>query len=182
MPGRAYLFALDAAQAAALRACRSPEERERWVASLLAAWDRRHLAEVDKAWPALRRCFGLAAGAAPALRPLLGGEPLDAAAGRQLVLVDAPAVAPVAAALEALDEASLREAFFGSLGERGLDDDSAELDFLYTWQWFQQVRALHRAAALAGRAVLIAAREDPRAIAPAPGRPLAGGGPDRMSA
>jgi hypothetical protein len=178
MPGRGYLLAISEAQAEALRACRTIPALERWVAALRGSRDRPRFAEVDKAWSAIHRCLAVDHAREPRLAQAFPATP-----ERETIpalLVPAEAVTRVSVALEAIDEAVLRARFFATLrGEP--DDDSAELDFLYTWQWFQRVRELYRVASADGRAVLFTVG-DPRSAGAGAGPgsgegwTLAGGG------
>lgn len=183
MPARGYLFALGEAQLEALRGSEAAADRDRWVTRLLTAWDRPHVEEVDKAWPAIRRSLARGGDADdPDLARALPAAP-DGAAGPPALVVPPEIVPRVARALDGLGEEAFRERFFATLdGEP--DDESAELDYLYTWQWFQRVRALYRRAAAEGRAVLFTAREE-RGAGPGGGQPwsFAGsGGSSRLLA
>jgi hypothetical protein len=151
MPGRGYLLAISETQGKALFACRTVRALERWVAALRGSRDRPRFAEVDKAWPAIHRCLVADHAREPELARAFPATPERGSLA--VLLVPAAAVARVTDALDAVDEPVLRARFFATL-EGEPDDDSAELDFLYTWQWFQRVRDLYRVAFAERRAVL----------------------------
>jgi hypothetical protein len=164
MFGRGYLFAISEDELEEFLSTGSADARERWIGRLIEGWDARHLAEVDKAWPAIHRCLSAGPTGAPqdpSLRAaLLGGIAVAASAARVASVVGREAVPRVAAALARIDEAQLRERFYDSL-DQDTEAESEELEFLYTWQWFERVRDLYVSAAREGRAVLFTVRDTP---------------------
>jgi hypothetical protein len=162
MYGRGYLFAITDDALEEFLGKRSADARERWIGGLLEAWDPAYAAEVDKAWPAIHRCLSTAAHGEPpeqALRTvLLGGIAVSASASRVASIVGREAVPKVAEALARILEPELRQRFYDSL-DHDAEAESEELEFLYTWQWFERVRDLYRRAAGEGRAVLFTVRE-----------------------
>jgi hypothetical protein len=153
------LFALDSSQDAAFVATRADDEVLAFVDALEAAWDWDWLCEVDKAWDAMHRCLGdgtlelgRAGGNPLALTVLGGGHHYD---GEEYVVahVRAAQVAGVAAALENLDEAWLRERY-DAIDPEDYDGVLDDGDFKYTWTYLQDVRNFYRRAADGGRSVI----------------------------
>jgi hypothetical protein len=151
-------FALTAAQEAELAATRDDDEVRAFVEDVESAWDEPWLCETDKAWDAMHRCLGdgtLGCGrraSALDMAVLGGGNHYE---GEEYVVVHVRPheVAEMAAALETVSEAWLREQYDRidpSDYQGSLDGE----DFAYTWYWFLQVRDFYRRAATAGRAVI----------------------------
>jgi hypothetical protein len=159
MPGRGFLLALDDGDVESLRACATAEARERWITAWLDGFDAARLGEVDRAWPSIHRCLadGGDAGSEELVRALPNGPDPARAGIASHALVPRELVPAVARALGDLDEDAFRSRFYRTLPPVA-QDDSDELDFLYTWQWFLRVRALYARAAADGRAVLFTAR------------------------
>jgi hypothetical protein len=153
------LFALDQSQDAALVATRDDDEVLAFVDALEAVWDWDWLCEVDKAWDAMHRCLGDGtleldqAGGDPLALAMLGGAHHYEGEEYVVAHVRAAQVTSVAAALEELDEAWLRERYDAIDPEDydGLLDDG---DFEYTWTYLQDVRNFYRRAADGGRSVV----------------------------
>lgn len=120
-----------------------------------------YAAESDKAWDAMHRALadGLLSydgGAYPLNHVVLGGRPLYGDEDYILSLKTPEQVRDVAAAVEGVTREALRQRYDAiDPDEYGfeLSDD----DFDYTWDWFENVRALFRTAAAEGRYVLFTA-------------------------
>jgi hypothetical protein len=159
MPGRGFLLALNDGEVEALASCETAEARERWIAAWLEGCDAARLAEVDRAWLSIHRCLadGGDAASEELVRAVPGGPALATPGIASYTIVPRAVVPAVARALGGLDEDAFRARFFRTLPPVA-QDDSDELDFLYTWQWFLRVRAHYARAAADGRAVLFTAR------------------------
>ncbi|XVV17286.1 DUF1877 family protein [Actinoplanes sp. CA-131856] len=114
------------------------------------AWERDWLCEVDKSWDAMHRCLsdgtlqlGRRTGEALELA-LLGGGHHHEGEDHIVAHVLADQVPAVAAALETVSEAWLRERY---------DRIDAE-DFDYTWHYLAEVRDFYERAGAAGRSVI----------------------------
>jgi|GEM_PF-976469 len=115
-------------------------------------WDERYLAESDKSWEILHRCFSDGT-----LSPEGGDYPLNHCflGGLQLVhvardgyvasLKTRDQVKDIAAALAFVDQAWI---------ERRLDELDAEDNLDYAWSWFHRVRKLYMKLAREERAVI----------------------------
>jgi hypothetical protein len=153
-PGRGLLFALGPDALAVALALGEAADLARLRDRLERTGAR--VADVDKSWPILHRCLGCAGGGSPLARAVLGGRPLSEVRGTVTSLVDAAEVGDIWRALEALDEETFRGCYDTTQGDP--DGESEEMDRLYAWDGFKKVRALYRAAAAEGRAVLFVAR------------------------
>jgi hypothetical protein len=155
---RGVLFAIDQEELQALRQATSDSEVQAVVAAIEKRWDERFLAETDKAWDAIHRSLtdGTLAwgnGSFPLNRCILGGEDLYQGEDYIVTLTEGHEVPAVAAALQQVTEADMRQAY-DRLDPADYGPEWSEEDFEYTWSWFQQVRDLWSRAATAGRAVI----------------------------
>ncbi|GIJ48998.1 hypothetical protein Val02_58840 [Virgisporangium aliadipatigenens] len=151
-------FALTAEQEAALSATREDDEVRDFVEEIESGWDRDWLCETDKAWDAMHRCLsngtldiGFRDGPLP-LTVLGGGHHYE---GEEYVVahVLAADVVAVAAALDTVDEAWMRERY-DRIDPEDYQGELGDEDFEYIWYWFGEVREFYKRAAGAGRAVI----------------------------
>jgi len=117
-------------------------------------------AESDKAWDAMHRVLAdgeltLDGGEYPLSHVVLGGQSLYDGDDFLMTLKTAAEVKDIAEALKELTEKQFRSRYEQLApdydGERGEDD------LVYTWEWFQAVRALYLRAADASKSVLFTA-------------------------
>lgn len=118
-------------------------------------------AESDKAWDAMHRLLAdgeltYDGGAYPLNHTVLAGEVMYAESDYIMSLKTPEQVRDVASALARLDEPEFRRLYF-SIDAESYGVPLSEEDYGYTWEWFQQVRALFARAAEAGRYVLFTA-------------------------
>jgi len=121
------------------------------------------LAENDKAWDAMHRTLAdgelsYDGGEYPLNHVILGGEPLYTESDFIMVLKTPPQVRDVAAALPAVTEEDFRARYFG-IDAEGYGMELSEVDFGYTWDYFQAVREFWLRAAGEGRFVLFTASQ-----------------------
>jgi hypothetical protein len=123
------------------------------------AWDPEFLAESDKSWDWMHRCFADGeldekGGEYPLNHCVLGGIQLTDPDETDCIasLKTAGQVRDIAQALAGVDEAEMRRRF-GLIDPNELEH-GFEDDFNYMWGWFEVVRSLHSKAAKAGRAVV----------------------------
>jgi hypothetical protein len=158
MACRGVFFALTSTQEAALMATRNDDEVRAFVHAVESEWDKFWLCETDKAWDGMHRCLGdgtLGCGrraSALDMTVLGGGHHYE---GEEYVVahVRSHEVVDVAAALEAVDEAWLRQRY-DRIDQSDYQGRLGDEDFEYTWYWFQEVRDFYRRAAAANRAVI----------------------------
>ncbi|MET7403437.1 YfbM family protein [Dactylosporangium sp. NPDC005572] len=160
MACRGMFFALTGDQEAALMATRDDDEVRALVEEIeMGDWDGEPLdCETDKAWDAMHRCLsdgtlGSGRGLSPLDMTVLGvGNHHE---GDDYVVTHVPAneVVQVAAALEAVDEAWMRQRY-DRIDPTDYQGELSDEDFEYTWYWFTQVRDFYRKTAAAGRAVI----------------------------
>jgi hypothetical protein len=158
MACRGVFFALTSTQEAALRATKDDDEVRAFVQGVESGWDKPWLCETDKAWDAMHRCLGdgtLACGRrASALDvAVLGGGHHHEGDEYIVAHVLADEVVEVAAAVEAVTEAWMRERY-NQIDPSSYQGQLSDDDFEYTWYWFQEVRDFYRRAAAAHRAVI----------------------------
>lgn len=120
-----------------------------------------YVAESDKAWDAMHRALsdGLLSydgGQYPLNHVVLGGQPLYDDDDYILSLKTPDQVRDVAAAIADITEEQFRERY-NAMDPEAYGFDLTDEDFRYTWEWFQDVRALYRIAATEGRHVLFTA-------------------------
>jgi hypothetical protein len=116
------------------------------------------LAESDKSWDALHRLLAdgeltYDGGAYPLNHVVLGGEILYGGDDYIISLKSPQQVQEIDRALDQLSEAEFRSRYFALRGG-SYEGDVGEEDFEYTWNWFQNVRALFKRAAGENRFVL----------------------------
>ena len=158
---RGVFFALTAAQDSALAATSDDDDVMAFVEGVEEAWDRAWVCEVDKSWDAMHRCLGDGTlrcgygrhGGGPLETAVLGGGHHFEGEDYVVAHVLAAEVPAVAAALQGVDEAWLRERYrrIDAAGYQGVIEEE---DFAYTWHYFLQVRDFYRRAAAAGRSVM----------------------------
>lgn len=161
MAGRGVLFAIEHAEAVALKEAKkddSDDELMEVIEEIEERWDRAFLAEADKAWDAIHRCLTdgkleYENGTFPLNRCILGGEILTSGDDYLVILTEAGEVPVVGAALGSITEASMRQGY-NKINADEYEFGISEDDFQYTWHWFQQVRSLWQRAASAGKSVI----------------------------
>jgi hypothetical protein len=159
MASRGVHFAITSDQLARLLAASDDGGRMEVIEEIEALWDKENLAESDKAWDAIHRCLTdgsllYESGEYPLNHVICGGRQLQEGEDYTITLVTPEQVRDVAAALEPLSEAWLRERYFSLLKPDDYEGEIGADDFGYTWDWFQNVRDLFRKAAAGGRAVV----------------------------
>jgi hypothetical protein len=158
-------FALSEDDVMALRAI--TDERDR-LAHLQEDIEERYMAEPgtyaaesDKAWDAMHRTLADGhlswdGGTYPLNHAVLAGELLYTSDDYIMSLKSQSQVKDIAAALENISESAFRDRYDAIPSEEyGMEPN--EDDFSYTWEWFQNVRALYGRAASEGRYVLFTA-------------------------
>lgn len=155
-------FVLSEADVVTLRDLEDDEQRLIYVQEVL---EERELggpdaAESDKAWDAMHRALAdgqltLEGGEYPLSHAVLGGEIIYQGDDFLMSLKSPPEVRDIAEALRTMTEADFR-ARYARLGS-DYDGEPGEEDFAYTWEWFQNVRALYLRAAEQGSHVLFTA-------------------------
>ncbi|MGQ0543367.1 MAG: YfbM family protein [Blastocatellia bacterium] len=148
-------FALSDEDVATIRAIENEQER---LAYLQEEIEERYLAEPgtyaaesDKAWDAMHRALAdgqltLDGGTYPLNHAVLAGELLYTDNDYIMSLKSPAQVKDIATELEKITEESFQARYLAiSPSEYGMElsDD----DFLYTWEWFENVRQLYRRAA-----------------------------------
>ncbi|MER7281941.1 YfbM family protein [Dactylosporangium sp. NPDC000244] len=159
MGARGVYFALTDPQDEALAAARDDEEVMAVVAGVEEAWDAEWTCEVDKAWDAMHRCLtdgtlwlGHRHGG-PLELAVLGGYQCHDGDDYIVAHVDADEVPAVAAALDGIGEAWLRERY-DRLDPDDYEGAPGDEDFAYTWENLVAAREFYRRAAAAGRPVI----------------------------
>ncbi|WP_406696228.1 YfbM family protein [Singulisphaera sp. Ch08] len=120
-----------------------------------------YLAETDTAWDAIHRALTDGeltwdGGEYPLNHVVLAGELLYTDPDYILSLKSPEQVREIAAALSGVSESEFRRRYFAIDSDRyGCTVD--ELDFAYTWGWFQNLCRLYSKAATEGRFVLFTA-------------------------
>jgi Domain of unknown function (DUF1877) len=155
---RGMLFAIDHEELRALRQAASDDEVQAVVAAIEKRWDERFVGQTDKAWDAIHRCLtdGTLAwgnGSFPLNRCILGGEQLHQGEEYIVTLTQAREVPAVAAALQQVTQAEMRQAY-DRFDPADYGPEWSQEDFEYTWDWFEEVRDLWSRATAAGRAVI----------------------------
>jgi hypothetical protein len=159
---RGVHFALTESEAAALRA--KPDDQTRLnylqehIEEAYFSQHPEHLAESDKAWDAMHRLLAdgelsYDGGVYPLNHVVLAGESLYGGDDYIISLKSPQQVREIDKALESLSESEFRSRYF-SLDGGTYEGEIGEEDFGYTWEWFQNVRALFKRAASEGRFVL----------------------------
>jgi len=120
-----------------------------------------HIAQSDKAWDAMHRALsdGLLSydgGHYPLSHVVLGGQPLYDEDDYIISLKTPDQVRDVAAAIAGITQEQFREKY-DAIDPEEYGFDLTDEDFQYTWEWFQEVRALYQTAAAEGRHVLFTA-------------------------
>jgi len=116
------------------------------------------LAESDKAWDAMHRLLADGkltwdGGSYPLNHVVLAGELLYSGDDYIISLKTPSQVKDIAEALERLSEGEFKKRYF-TIDSRSYNGDIGEPDYSYTWEWFQNVRALFKRAAVENRFML----------------------------
>lgn len=122
---------------------------------------REYLAQSDKAWDAMHRVLAdgeltYSGGEYPLSHVVLGGEILYSGDDYIMSLKTPDQVRDIAAALPAISEAEFRKRY-DAIDPTEYGFPKSDVDFDYTWAWFQDVRTLYQRAATDGRYVLFTA-------------------------
>lgn len=149
---------MDEDQASTVLAAGSDRELMSAIEAIEEAWDEENLAECDKAWDAMHRCFTDGeltdeGGEAPLNRFVLGEASLDQHGGYIVCYKDPELVCRIAEAAEPLTEEWFRSRYF-QIVPKSYALEYGEVDCGYTWEWFCEVRDLYMKAAAQGKAVL----------------------------
>ena len=158
MACRGVLFAIDDVTTKKLLAAASDEAVMAIVEAIEEAWDKRFLAETDKAWDAMHRALtdgtlDPGGGTFPLNRAILGGTHLHHGDEYIVALVPKDEVRAVADALAAIDDAAMRTRY-ETIVPRDYAPEYGDQDRDYTVANFRDVADLYARAATAGRAVI----------------------------
>lgn len=158
-------FALSETDVAALRAFDDDQERLSFLQENLEerymAEPKTYAAESDKSWDAMHRALSDGklswdGGAFPLNHAVLGGESLYTGDDYIMSLKTPAQVQVIASALRELTQEDFR-ARYNRIDRDSYDSELGDEDFAYTWDWFQEVRALFSRAAAEKRHVLFTA-------------------------
>jgi hypothetical protein len=162
MACRGVHFAITEAEVAALKAKPDDESRlgylQEHIEETYFAEHPEFVAESDKAWDAMHRLLAdgelsYDGGTYPLNHVVLAGELLYEGDDYIISLKTPEQVVDIDRHLDALSDAEFQSRYFALEGS-SYENDVDEADFGYTWEWFQNVRALYKRAAAEGRAVL----------------------------
>jgi len=158
MTARGVLFALNAKQVEELSEAEDDESVLAVITKLEERWDRRWLAELDKAWDAIHRSLTDGRleydnGEYPLKLAILGGLQLHEGDTYIVSLTTKEQVEDVAYALARIDMSKFR-ARYDRIDPDDYDAELGDLDFAYTWSNLLETVKLYRRAADAGRAVV----------------------------
>jgi len=159
MACRGFHFATTSDQLTSVLAASNDDELMQIIERIEEAWDKEYLAESDKAWDAIHRCLTDGTllydnGEYPLNHVICGGRQLHRGEDYIVSLVTREQVADVSRAIDPLTEDWMRERYFSLLKPDSYDGEIGDVDFGYTWTWFENVRDLYRTAAASGRAVI----------------------------
>jgi hypothetical protein len=151
-------FALKTKDATNLLAAAGDEEAlEVLLEEMEEEWDEAWLLEVEKAWDAIHRCLTDGHLSFESLSPLhqcvLGGRQLYPGEDCIVSFLSAADVKNVAAAIQPINEAWLRQQYT-KISPESYPDPLSEEDFQYTWATFTEVKTFYRKAARYNRAVI----------------------------
>ena len=151
-------FALDAGDLAQLLAAGGDGELVEVAEEIEESYYGEWSMGTDKAWDAIHRCLtdgalAFDSGYYPLSHVVLGGRQIHGDDDYVVALVTAEQVVDVAQALDGVDEAWMREQFFG-LEFDDYDGARDEDDFRYTWTNLEDLRVFYRRAAQARRSVI----------------------------
>ncbi|ESQ89228.1 hypothetical protein ABAC460_13100 [Asticcacaulis sp. AC460] len=157
-------FAFSADDVAALQGISDEQERLAFLQEELEeryfAGAAEYIAQSDKSWDAMHRTLSNGqltwdGGTFPLNHTVLAGTPLYSGDDYIMSLKTPEQVKAVASAIEHLTISDFREAY-ERIDAASYDGEIGDEDFTYTWEWFQDVRALYLRAAAEGRFVLFA--------------------------
>lgn len=154
-------FALTPDEEKRLRAAKGDASVMAIVEEIESRWEKDHLAQSDKAWDAMHRCFSdgtlnPAGGSPPLPWAVLGGTWLHEGDDYIACLLSPGQVQEISKSMTPLTEVWLRERYF-KLDADDYGMDLSEEDFQYTWEYVQCVRSFFEKAARDGRASLFTA-------------------------
>ena len=154
-------FAIDQPIAARLLAFATDKERQDYVTEELEEEffknQRPWLAQTDKAWDWIHRALtdgelDWANGSYPLNHVILGGRRIYNQNDYVMILKSPDTVRDVSNQIHSITKEKFRESF-KKIDERNLEQ-GRELDFLYAWEWFQQLPDFWTRAAEANRYIL----------------------------
>ena len=157
-------IALDEAQVATLKALRAADRvefiQEKLEGELWSA-DKSRAQQTDKAWDAIHRSLtdgelSYDNGSYPLNQVILGGERLYHEDDYIISLKLPQEVRDIAAALHAMTKEKFRTGY-DQIDREGRAYQPVEIDFPYTWEWFQELVTFYQRAASKGYAVLFTA-------------------------
>ncbi len=164
---RGVHFALSEAEVAHLHSMPSEQDRLDYIQEDIEesyfADHRDYLADGDKAWDAIHRTLTDGeltwdGGDYPLNHVVLAGELLYTEPDYIMSLKTPEQVRDIAAALPVISESEFRYRYF-AIDPAAYGCSVDELDFAYTWKYFQDVRRLYGLAAAEGRYVLFTASQ-----------------------
>jgi hypothetical protein len=156
MSSRGVHFALSVEDDSRVRELKNNRDLGDIVEALEARWDGAWLQETDKAWDAIHRCL---TNGRLSFRPsntlakcILGGMSLQR--GERIVsYLSADEVKEVASEITVIGKEWMRQRYYAiPAGDYGMP--LTEVDFEYTWSWFESVKAFFNKASSDGRSVL----------------------------
>jgi hypothetical protein len=159
MACRGVHFAITSDQLGSVLAASNDDGLMQVIERIEEAWDKEYLAESDKAWDAIHRCLTDGTllydnGEYPLNHVICGGRQLHRGEEYIVSLVTPEQVGDVSRAIDPLTEDWMRERYFSLLKPDSYDGEIGDVDFGYTWTWFENVRDLYRKAAANGRGVI----------------------------
>jgi hypothetical protein len=158
MSARGVHFAVTDEQARALLAAKSDRKLMDLVGKIEKAWDRRFLAQTDKAWDGIHRCLTdgyllYESGEYPLNHCICGGRQLFRGRSYTVSFVTAEQVKDVAEALSKVTKGWMRKRY-DAIDPDDYEFDIEDDDFEYVWENFLDLRRFYKKAAAAGRAVI----------------------------
>lgn len=158
MSARGVHFAVTDEQARALLAAKSDRKLMDLVGEIEKAWDRRFLAQTDKAWDGIHRCLTdgtllYESGEYPLNHCICGGRQLHRRGSDTVSYVTAEQVRDVAEALRKVTKGWMRKRY-ELIDPDDYEFDLGDEDFAYVWENLLELRRFYKKAAEAGRAVI----------------------------
>lgn len=164
MSNAGIFFALTALELAGLEGRVSIGEQRTWVNETYlerSAESSARMLDVDVAWDAIHRCLGDGTldedpTHYPLRRVVLGGAVVKADKGLIMRLNAPEVIRDLAPRLAKLDESGFRVCYFAIRADSYVMEPN-EMDFQYTWDYFQQLKPFYERAVEQNNAVLFIA-------------------------
>jgi len=155
MANLGVFFAIEEDEVLRLKSASDDDELKEIIEEIETEWDEEWIYETDKAWYAMHHALSVSldAGDKALDAAVLGGMDLNETDDYYVILKTPAQCAAIAQALSPIGEAEFR-AGFNKIDSSDYSFPLTDMDFDYTWGWFEGLADYYKKVALAGRSVI----------------------------